>query len=144
MTSERSTTLPGPAATTAARLRRWLLAALGLLCVGLAAIGAVVPGLPTTVFLIAAAWCFTRSCPWLEERVLGWALFRPFRPYLAPGTRMPRRARIVALVLMWTAIAGSVAAVVARVGDGSWALGAGIVVAGLVGTGFVLQAGRSR
>ncbi|HOX25622.1 MAG TPA: YbaN family protein [Candidatus Krumholzibacteria bacterium] len=132
------------AGATAARLRRWLLVALGFLCVGLAAIGAVVPGLPTTVFLLAAAWCFTRSCPWLEERVLGCAVFRPFRPYLAPGTRMPRRAQIAALVLMWAAIATSVVTVGnAGAGAAIWLVRVAIVVAGAVGTYFIVRAGRA-
>jgi hypothetical protein len=55
-----------------------LLAAAGLLCVGLGALGAVLPGLPTTIFLILASYCFTRSCPWLEERLLRTRLFAPY------------------------------------------------------------------
>ena len=66
-TSPRVSTVP----------RRLLLAGAGVLAVGLAALGVVVPGLPTTVFLIAASYCFARSCPWLEERLLR---NRPFAP----------------------------------------------------------------
>lgn len=87
--------------------RRLLLAALGLLCVGLALAGVFVPGLPTTVFLIAASYLFTRSCPWLEERMLGLRIFRPFMPYVRGDKPMPRRARIVALSAMWIAVGSS-------------------------------------
>ena len=82
--------------------RRLLLAGLGLLCVGLALAGVFVPGLPTTVFLIAASYLFTRSCPWLEERMLGLRVFRPFVPYVRGDLPMPRRARI-ACRNIWTA-----------------------------------------
>ena len=87
--------------------RRLLLAALGLLCVGLAFAGVFVPGLPTTVFLIAASYLFTRSCPWLEERLFGLRVFRPFMPYVRGDLPMPRRARIAALTMMWLAVASS-------------------------------------
>lgn len=120
------------------RPQRWLLAALGVACVGLGALGVVVPGLPTTIFLIIASWCFARSCPWLEERLIRVPLFRPFLGYLEPGARMPRRALVTTLLLMWLAVATSAALV--GFGDPSRPLLAGtIVVAGLVGTLFVLR-----
>ncbi len=87
---------------------RWLLAAAGLGCFGLGAVGAVVPGMPTTIFLIMGSWCLARSCPALERKLLALPLFRPFAQYLRPGVPMPRRARLTALVLMWAAIAISV------------------------------------
>lgn len=120
------------------RAQRWLLAALGVGCVGCGAVGVVVPGLPTTIFLIAGSWCFARSCPWLEERLIRVPLFRPFLGYLEPGARMPRRAVVLTLVVMWLAIALSTAAV--GLGEPQRPLLAGlIVVLGLVGTYFVLR-----
>ena len=44
-------------------LRRGVWIVLGLLSVAVGGIGIVVPGLPTTVFFIMAAACFTRSSP---------------------------------------------------------------------------------
>lgn len=124
--------------------RRWLLALLGLLCVGLAAIGVVVPGMPTTVFLIAAGWLFTRSCPWLEEKLVRHRFFAPFHRYLDPRTPMPRRARVAALAAMWTAITVS-AVLLGRGGlEGGTllAIRASVVAAGLVGTVVILRVRR--
>ena len=86
-----------------------LLALAGILCVGLALAGVVVPGLPTTIFLIAASYLFTRSCPWLEERLFRLRAFRPFLPYGRGDRAMPRRARLSALALMWAAVGVSLA-----------------------------------
>lgn len=116
---------------------RWLLAAAGVLCVGLAAVGVVLPGVPTTIFLIMAAWCFTRSCPWLEEKLVRAPLFRPFQQYLEPGATMPRRARVVALSAMWTAIGASV--VILEAGP---VLVAVLVGAGAAGTAVILSIRR--
>jgi len=81
-------------ARRAARLL-WLLA--GLACVALGGIGIVVPGLPSTIFFIGAAACFTRSSPRLERWVLGLpgvgALVRDHRA----GLGMPRRAKAWAI-----------------------------------------------
>ena len=52
-------------------------ALLGTLCVGLGAIGTVVPGMPTTVFLIVAAWLYARSCPGLHRRLIEHRVFGP-------------------------------------------------------------------
>lgn len=54
-------------------LRRALWFALGWVAVALGTVGIVVPGLPSTVFFILAASCFSRSSPRFEQ----WVLTRP-------------------------------------------------------------------
>ncbi|SDZ30342.1 hypothetical protein SAMN04487939_1355 [Lysobacter sp. yr284] len=49
---------------------RWLWFALGWLMVALGAIGALLPVMPTTIFLILAVGCFARSSPKFERRLL--------------------------------------------------------------------------
>jgi hypothetical protein len=120
---------------------RWLFVALGVISVGFAVVGAIVPGLPTTVFLIVASYCFARSCPWLEERLLGHRLFAPYLPYVRQGAPMPRRARVIAIAAMWVSISISLVAV-ERAGWLSPASGAGMVGAGAVGTMVILLVRR--
>ncbi len=79
--------------TGGVRLRRYLLVVIGVLSVGLAALGAVVPGLPTTIFVIIASYCFTRSCPWLEERLLRNRLFARSMSYIDGEREMTPRVR---------------------------------------------------
>lgn len=89
------------------------MAMLGVVCVGLAFAGVLLPGLPTTIFLIAASYLFTRSCPWLEDRLIRVRWFRPYLPYLDGRCPLPRRARWVALIAMWTAVSISLIATAA-------------------------------
>jgi uncharacterized membrane protein YbaN (DUF454 family) len=72
----------------------WLV--LGLICVGLGVVGALLPLMPTTVFLILAAGCFARSSPRLEAWLLNHKRFGPtLRAWRANGA-IPRKAKIAA------------------------------------------------
>ena len=123
------------------RLQRWLLAGGGVVCVGIGAVGVVLPGLPTTVFLIAASWLFARSCPWLEERLIRVPLFKPFLGYLDRSEPMPPRTVAATLAVMWFAIALS--AWIVGFGESPRPLLAAVIVGfGLVGTVFVVRLGR--
>lgn len=112
--------------------RRLAFVAGGLVCVGVGAVGIVVPGLPTTVFFIAAAWCFSRSSPRLEQWVLGLPKIGPaVRAYRA-GLGMPKRAKQWAIgsIVVFSAISALVvghpaftAVVLAVAAIGVWYVG---------------------
>lgn len=62
----------GPASANSAirallKVRNLLWAGLGFLCLALGIIGAFLPVLPTTVFLIVATWAFAEACPAWKE-----------------------------------------------------------------------------
>jgi uncharacterized membrane protein YbaN (DUF454 family) len=122
------------------RMARYGLAGAGVGCVGMGALGAVVPGLPTTVFLIIAAWCFARSCPWLTDKLIRNRFFGPFVKYLEPGAVMPRRAKVIAMAMMWTAIAGSCWLIITR--EAPAFVPVSVVLSGVVGTWFIARQGR--
>ena len=127
----------------ASRTRRVLLAAAGILLVGIGVVGAILPGLPTTIFLIGASWCFARSCPWLEERLLRARIFKPFRGYMEPDGHVSARAKGWSIAIMWTAITISAVTLVLR--ENPLPVVAGIVVVlGFVGTWFIVRHGKGR
>lgn len=112
--------------------RRWALAATGLCCVGMGAAGVFIPGLPTTIFLIIASWCFAKSCPPLERWLKELKLFKPYTKYLDPDAVMPTRVRYLVLAIMWTAVCASGYVFYAR-GLIAWAA-APLLIAGLIAT----------
>ena len=65
-------TQPNPPRATG--LKRLAFVAAGLGCVGLAYLGAILPGLPTTPWVMAASYFFARSSPRLER----WLKRSPF------------------------------------------------------------------
>lgn len=133
---------PHLAARMVLRMRRILLACLGVLCVGLAAVGVVVPGLPTTIFLILATVCFMRSCPWLQRTLVETRLFGPFLKYLEPGAEMPIRAKVISLVAMWVAISTSLVLLSTADAPIVW-VAPTMVIAGAIGTVSIVRIGPS-
>ena len=111
---------------------RWWWILVGFVSVGIGSIGIVVPGLPTTVFFIVAAWCFGRSSPRFEQWVLGLPTIGRMVQDHRDGLGMPRRAKVVAVTMMVTAVSISVA-----FNWGREALVIGLVIAGLVGSAVV-------
>ena len=73
---------------------------IGLLFVGLGAIGAVIPGMPTTVFLVLAAACFIRSSQKLYDWLIKNKTFGPYLKDYREGKGIPLKAKVVALILI--------------------------------------------
>lgn len=117
---------------TAGKAVRLVFAGLGFLCVGVGVVGILVPGIPGTVFLLAASYLFVRSSPrwerWLREHPrLGPAL------RLAEGGVMPRRAKVAVLLLIWAGVLTAL-----RFGAGSAAGRVVLVALALVGSAVIL------
>lgn len=89
---------------------RWAMAAVGVVCFALGGVGAVVPGMPTTVFLLLGSYFLVRSCPWLEERLLTSRLFRPYAQFIRSREPMSAKARVAAISAMSISVAASLAA----------------------------------
>jgi hypothetical protein len=108
----------------------WFVA--GLLSVAIGGIGIVVPGLPTTVFFIVAAACFSRSNKRFEQWVLNLPRIGTLVRDHRSGLGMPRRAKVVAVtMILVVSVASGVFAI------GNRAVGAGIVALGIIGALYV-------
>ena len=85
-------------------MKRAILISLGWLCVGLGFIGVFVPGIPTTIFLIIALWAFTKSSKKLRHWLLNHKRFGPILNNWQQLKIVPRRAKILMVVLMSLAV----------------------------------------
>ena len=104
----------------------------GLLSVGIGGLGVIVPGLPTTVFFIVAAACFSKSNKRFEQWVLNLPrIGRTVRDY-REGLGMPRRAKVVAVTMI--VVVSTLSAVLTA---GSAAVAGAIVALGLIGALYV-------
>jgi uncharacterized membrane protein YbaN (DUF454 family) len=88
---------------------RLLLVAVGLLCVGIGALGVVTPVLPTTPFLLVAAACFARASPRFYQRLLANPTFGPLIRDWREQRAIPRRAKLTAIAAIVATIGSSVA-----------------------------------
>ena len=111
---------------------RWFWIGLGFFFVALGFIGAFVPVMPSTVFFIIAAWCFSRG----SERWLQWLLALPtvgplVRDY-REGKGMPARTKLIAVSMLSVAVlisAWRLQTVYGRIG---------VIALGAVGAWFIL------
>ncbi len=97
---------PANGQTNFARCRwRYALVAFGWLNVAVGAVGLVVPGLPTTVFMLIALWAFSKS----SERFHCWLYNHPrFGATLRAWHRdraIPRKAKLLAVGSMAVSLA---------------------------------------
>lgn len=82
------------------KVRDVFLTGLGILLVIIGVIGIFLPVLPTTVFLLMAAWCFTKGSPQLNNWLLTHPhLGPPIIEWRAHGV-IPARAKALAIVMM--------------------------------------------
>lgn len=106
----------------------------GLIFVAIGGVGVIVPGLPTTVFMILAAWCFSKSSPRLERWVLELPGVGPMVRDFRAGLGMPRRAKTAAIGSIVVAVTLSTIVMIAT----NW-LRVLVVVLGAVGVGYIAR-----
>jgi uncharacterized protein len=85
---------------TIKHLQRWLWLLLAWVCLALAVLGVILPGLPTTPFVLVAAWAASRGSPRLHAWLHRHRLFGPMiRDWQREGA-VSLRAKQTALAMM--------------------------------------------
>ena len=103
---------------------------------GFGVIGVVVPGWPTTIFLILAAAAYARSSQRMYDRILANPVFGPHVRRFRETGGMPMRAKVLSLAIMWPFVLFSV--FVAIPGSLLWAQALVLALA-LIGTAYILS-----
>ncbi|MBN2048889.1 MAG: YbaN family protein [Spirochaetales bacterium] len=88
-------------------LRRVLLTLAGTVFVALGVLGALLPVLPTTPFLLLAAACYLRSSARLYRRLLNNRIFGEHLRRYRAGEGLPRAFKIWTVALLWTTLSAS-------------------------------------
>lgn len=83
---------------------RMLLIAIGCLSVAGGVAGIFLPLVPTVPLLLLAAACFVRSSDRFYRWLLDHRLLGPLVGRYIEGKGMPRRAKVIAIVMVWTSI----------------------------------------
>ena len=118
------------------RMARAMWGALGTFALALGLVGVVVPGWPTTIFLIVAAACYARSSQRMYDRILANPVFGPHVRRFRETGGMPLRAKIIGLAIMWPFVAFALAVAIPH--SMHWAQAAVLALA-LVGTVYILS-----
>ncbi|MEX2213817.1 MAG: YbaN family protein [Phycisphaeraceae bacterium] len=123
-------------------VRRVTLAVCGVLFVALGALGVILPGLPTTPFLLLATWCFARSFPALERRLLRNRFFAPYMRFV-DGEPLPPRIKAWAIAIVWLCVTLSCTLILMNEWAPPYVVGI-IIAAACIGTVIILRRGMKR
>ena len=108
----------------------------GLFLAGLGLVGVIIPGLPTTIFMILAAACFFRSSTKMYNWVINHPLFGESVLRFRTGEGMPIKAKYTSIIMMWFFILISVSIFLQTYIV--W-IKAMIILLGVIGTIFILK-----
>lgn len=89
-------------------IRKAILIFVGTVCVGLGVVGMFLPLMPTTVFLLIAAYCYSRSSDRFHEWLLNNRWCGEYIRNYKEGKGMTARHKITAILTLWSSIALSI------------------------------------
>lgn len=111
-------------------MRKVLFIGLGTISLGCGIVGIVVPGLPTTPFVLLAAWFYVRSSERLHQKLISNPFFGRYVANYERG--LSRKSKYRIFILMWMMIILSTSLFIY-----SWPVRLVVVAAGVIGTGVV-------
>ncbi|NCC31027.1 MAG: DUF454 domain-containing protein [Chloroflexia bacterium] len=88
-------------------LVRWLLLGFGTLALGVGALGVMLPGIPTTPFVLIAAACYIRSSARLYRWLIGNRVFGPIIVTWQTERGLTMRTKLITLALVWIMLGGA-------------------------------------
>ena len=89
-------------------LRKAVLIFAGTVCVALGVLGMFLPLLPTTVFLLMAAYCYSRSSERFHTWLLSNRLFGSYISNYKAGKGISMRQKISTITFLWISIGFSI------------------------------------
>lgn len=89
-------------------IRKAVLIFTGTVCVGLGVLGMFLPLMPTTVFLLLAAYCYSKSSDRFHNWLVNNRWCGPYIRNYKDGRGMTVRSKVSTIVLLWISIGISI------------------------------------
>lgn len=113
-------------------IKKYLLITIGLISIALGVLGALLPILPTTPFLILALACFANSSPRFHHRLLNNPWFGSALQQWEQNRSISRSSKIKALCLITLSFAASISVL-----QGRLHLQLGLLILGCILLGYI-------
>jgi uncharacterized membrane protein YbaN (DUF454 family) len=81
-------------------MKKFLWNVLGFLCLGLAYLGVITPGLPYSIWVVAAAYCFSKGSERMHNWIMNHKLFGPFLRNWGEKRVFPQKMKYFMLGMM--------------------------------------------
>ena len=81
-------------------IKKFLWNTLGFLCLGLAYLGVITPGLPYSIWVVAAAYCFSHGSERMHNWIMNHKLFGPFLRNWGEKRVFPQKMKYFMLGMM--------------------------------------------
>jgi len=81
-------------------VKKYFYMGIGFICVGLAYIGIVTPGIPFSIFLVIAAWAFAKSSPKMEAWLYNHPWFGKFLTNWNTKRVFPTKGKYAMIIVM--------------------------------------------
>ena len=86
-------------------IKKFLYFALGCLCMVMAYIGVITPGIPYSPFVVAAAFCFARSSERAHRWIMNHRIFGPFLTNWSEKRVFPEKMKYLMIAMMTLSLA---------------------------------------
>jgi uncharacterized membrane protein YbaN (DUF454 family) len=85
-------------------MKRFLWKVLGFCSLGMAYLGVILPGLPYSIFVVGAAYCFAKGSPKMEAWLYNHKLFGPFLINWGQKRIFPQKMKYFMIAMMSTSL----------------------------------------
>ena len=81
-------------------MKKYMYMTLGFVCLGMAYVGEIVPGIPFSIFLVIAAWAFAKSNDRMHQWLYNHKYFGPFLTNWVNKKVFPTKGKYAMIIVM--------------------------------------------
>ena len=85
-------------------MKKYMYMSLGFVCLGMAYVGVIVPGIPFSIFLVIAAWAFAKSNDRMHQWLYNHKYFGPFLTNWVNKQVFPTKGKYAMIIVMGSSL----------------------------------------